>query len=134
MDIFDVNHGALLRRFSLAEQIQIVTDAIAIDGFGQNVYLITNAGLTIVQLGNAPLAIGSIAPATGPAGTTVTLNGSGFQIGTGVSVSGVSGTSTLVDANTLQVVIPPVSAGSVEIVVTNPSGESYSLDNGFSVQ
>jgi hypothetical protein len=57
VDIFDVNHGALVRRVTLAEQIQQVTDAMTIDAFGQNIYLITNAGLTIVQLGNAPLSI-----------------------------------------------------------------------------
>jgi hypothetical protein len=134
VDIFDVNHGALLRRFSLAEQIQNVTDAMAVDAYGQNVYLITNAGLTIVQFANAPLALGSVAPGAGSAGTTVTLSGSGFQVATTVTVGGTAATSTFVNANTLQVVIPSVSAGPVQIAVSNPSGNSYSLDNAFTVQ
>lgn len=134
VDIYDANHGALLRRFSLVEQVQTVTDAMAIDAYGQNIYLITNAGLTVVQLVNAPLAIGSVAPATGAAGTTVTVSGSGFQAANTVTVSGTAATATFVNANTLQVVIPSVSSGSVQITVTNPSGESYSLDNAFTVQ
>ena len=134
VDIFDVNHGALLRRFSLAEQVQNVTDAMAVDAYGQNIYLITNAGLTIVQLANAPLAMGSVAPPAGSAGTTVTVRGSGFQATTAVTVGGTAAASTLVDANTLQIVIPEVSAGPVQITVSSPSGESYSLDNAFTVQ
>lgn len=134
IDIYDVNHGALLHRLSLAEQLQNVTDAMAIDAYGKTIYLITNRGLSIVQLNNAPLAIGSVVPAAGPSGTTVTLHGSGFQSATAVTVGGASATSTEVDPNTLQVVIPSSSSGPVQISVTNPSGESYSLDDAFTVQ
>jgi hypothetical protein len=107
---------------------------MAVDAYGQNIYLITNAGLTIVQLANAPLAMGSVAPPAGSAGTTVTVRGSGFQATTAVTVGGTAAASTLVDANTLQIVIPEVSAGPVQITVSSPSGESYSLDNAFTVQ
>jgi hypothetical protein len=59
VDIFDLNHGALLHRISLAEQVPQVTDAMVLDPNGQTMYLITSVGLTIVQLGNAPLSIGA---------------------------------------------------------------------------
>jgi len=107
---------------------------MAIDSYAQNIYLITNTGLTIVQLANAPLAIGSVVPAVGLPGTTVTLHGSGFQPTTAVTVNNLTATSTPVDANTLQVVIPSVAAGPAQITATNSTGETYSLDDAFTVQ
>jgi len=134
VDMFDVNHGAFLHRLSLTEQVQNVTDAMAIDAYGQNIYLITNAGLTVVQLTSAPLAIGSVTPASGSTGTQVTIYGSGFQQTTAVTTNGLSATTTFVNANTLLAVMPSLAAGSTQITVTNPSGELYSLDNAFNVQ
>jgi len=134
VDIFDLNHGALLHRITLGEQVQQVTDAMAIDSYGQTVYLIANAGLTVVQLGNAPLAIGHLTPATGPAGAKVVVHGSGFQQATSVSANRSATTATFVDQNTLDVTMPSLSAGSVQVTVTNPGGETYSLDNAFAVQ
>jgi IPT/TIG domain-containing protein len=134
VDMFDVNHGAMLHRLMLTEQVQQVTDAMVIDAYGDSIYLITNAGLTIVQLNGAPLAIGSISPSTGPAGTDVTIYGSGFRQGTTVTANGSAATATFVDPNTLQATIPSVTAGSVQIIVTNPGGVAYSLDNAFTVQ
>jgi hypothetical protein len=51
------------------------------DEFGQRLFAVTTSGLTIVQLANVPLGIGSIAPASGtaPGGASVTIRGSGFQ-------------------------------------------------------
>jgi hypothetical protein len=134
VDIFDANHGVLLHRINLAEQIQQVTDAMAIDSYGQNIYLITNAGLTIVQLSSAPLSIGRLTPSAGPAGTNVTIHGSGFQQGASVSANGSAASATFVDQNTLEATIPNTTTGSVQITVTDPAGGTYSLDNAFTVQ
>jgi len=134
VDIFDVNHGAHLRRINLSEEVQSVTDAMVIDAYGQNVYLITNAGLTVVKMNTAPLAIGSVTPASASAGAKVTVSGSGFQSASTVTVNGVPATTTLVDANTLQIVLPTIAAGSVQLTVTSPSGETYSLDNAFTAR
>jgi hypothetical protein len=134
VDIFDVNHGAHLRRINLSEQVQSVTNAMAIDAYGQNIYLITNAGLTIIKLANAPLAIGSVTPTSGSAGMTIVVSGSGFQTGAVVSANGTAAASTFVSANTLQAVVPNVAAGSVQITVTNPSGDTYALDNAFTAK
>ncbi len=133
VDIFDVNHGAMLHRLVLTEQVQSVTNAMAIDAYGQNIYLITNAGLTIVKVAAAPLAIGSVSPTSASPGTTITVSGSGFLTGASVTANGTAATSTLVNANTLQVVVPALSAGPVQITVTNPSGGMYALDNAFTV-
>jgi hypothetical protein len=134
VDIFDIHHGAHLRRINLSEQVQSVTNAMAIDTYGQKLYLITNAGLTIVQLASAPLAIGSLAPTSVSAGTTVTVSGTGFQAGTSIGVNGTSASSTFVNANTLQLVVPALNAGPAQVTVTNPSGETYALDNALTVQ
>jgi hypothetical protein len=134
IDIFDVNHGALLHRATLVEQVQQVTDAMQIDSEGQTIYLITNSGLTAVKLSAAPLAIGSIIPAKGPVGTKVTVHGSGFQQSTSAAINGLPATSTFVDPNTFEVVIPSGSSGATQFTVTNPAGETYSLDNAFTVQ
>jgi hypothetical protein len=134
VDIFDVNHGTLLQRVYLTEEIQSVTDAMAIDAYGQNIYLITNVGLTILQINNAPLSIGSLAPTSGAAGTKITITGSGFQPATTVIVGGTSASTTFINANALQVTIPTLTSGSAQVTVTNPSGDTYSLDNALTVQ
>src|SRR5581483_1392493 len=133
VDIFDVRHGALIHRLTLTEQLRQVTDSMAVDSYGTNIYLITNRGLTIVQLSSAPLAIGNVTPAAGPVGTNVRIHGSGFQPMTTVTLNGVPVTATFVDSNTLQMIIPS-TRGSVRITVTNPAGESYALDDAFTAQ
>ena len=39
-----------------------------------------------------------------------------------------------VDPNTMEVVIPNVSSGSLQVTASNPSGDSYGLDNAFVLQ
>lgn len=134
VDIFDVNHGTLLHRLNLTEEIQQVTDAMAVDANGQNIYLITNAGLTIVQLNVAPLSIGSVTPKSVSPGAKITISGSGFQSTTAVNINGASVTPTFVNVNTLQVTVPSLNSGAAQVTVTNPSGDTYSLDNAFTVQ
>ena len=134
VDIFDVNHGAHLRRINLAEEVRAVTDAMAIDAYGQNIYLITSAGLTVVKMGAVPLAIGSVSPISVSVGTTITVSGSGFQSSTAVMANGVPTSTTFVNANEVQVVVPSLTAGAVQLTVSNPSGETYSLDNAFTIQ
>ena len=85
-DIVDGNTGRLRERISLADVVssQIPTssgefvDTLLVDSTGQNVVLITAAGVTYVQLDKVPLGIGSATPAFGGAGTVFTLRGSGF--------------------------------------------------------
>ena len=51
VDIIDVQHGLLRMRFSLSEAVANVVSPMAIDSGGQYLFLITNQGLTIVNLG-----------------------------------------------------------------------------------
>jgi hypothetical protein len=107
---------------------------MAIDETGQRIFLITNKGLTIAQLDSVPLSIGSVTPASGPAGTQVKIRGSGFVQGTTANANGMSAAVSYVDADTLQVTLPALPAGAVQITITNPDGQSYTLDDAFTVQ
>lgn len=81
---------------------------------------------------NAP-SIVSVNPTSALPGATVTIIGTGFQIGATVSFGGVaSPTVTFVNATTLQAVVPNISPGPATIVVTNPDALSASF-NGFAV-
>jgi hypothetical protein len=144
IDLFDVQHGALRERVSLTEQMtrggslgdltSRIIHNMAIDETGQRIFLITNQGLTIAQLDSVPLSIGSVTPVLGPAGTQVKIRGSGFVEGTTAIANGTAATVSYVDADTLQVTLPSLPAGVVQITITNPDGHSYALDDAFTVQ
>jgi hypothetical protein len=111
-------------------------DFLAIDENGQRIFALTASGLTVVQLSSVPLSIGSISPVAAPGigGTTLTIRGSGFQSGTKVTIGGKSASANFQDINTLTVVMPSLSSGAQQIAVTNPDGETYSLDAAFTAQ
>jgi hypothetical protein len=133
VDVIDTSTGAWLRRIALTEQVQLVQNAMALDETGNRLFLITNAGLTVLQMDPPPLSIGYLSPATGPAagGTTVTIRGSGFQPTATVTFGGVAASTTYVDASTLQVTTPALPAGGVRVTVSNSASSSYSLDAAF---
>jgi IPT/TIG domain len=138
VDILDAHTGRLRLRFYLPEPLAALStdlDALhgsflAVDETGQRIFALTTSGLTIVQLATVPLAIGTISPASAPAsgGATLTIRGSGLQSGATVAINGKSASATFKDMNTLAVTTPPLSPGPQQIVITNPDGNSYSLD------
>jgi hypothetical protein len=87
----------------------------------------------VIQLANVPLGIGTISPANARAagGTTMTVRGSNFQTGTTATVGGKNVTVTLVDPNTLTLVAGAVGPGPQRLALTNPDGETVSLDAAF---
>jgi hypothetical protein len=138
VDIFDSHSGALRLRLFLPEPLAMLsTDVdglhgsfLTVDENGQRIFALTTSGLTVVQLANVPLGIGTISSVSVPAsgGATLTIRGSGFQSGTKITIGGKSATVTFKDMNTLSVVTPATSNGAQQIVVTNPDGETVSLD------
>jgi hypothetical protein len=106
---------------------------LAIDENGQRLFALTSSGVTVIQLANVPLGIGSLNPASGSTagGTAVTLRGSGFQSGTKLTIGGKSVSVSVKDMNTLSFVTPVLSAGTQQIVLTNANGETTSLDAAF---
>ncbi|MCZ4409812.1 T9SS type A sorting domain-containing protein [Cryomorphaceae bacterium 1068] len=77
-------------------------------------------------------AITSILPTSGPAGTLVTISGSGFTGATAASLSGINATSiTVIDDNTIIAEIPEnATSGSIGVTVAGcetQSGQNFTL-------
>jgi hypothetical protein len=142
VDILDAHSGMLRMRIFLPQQFMTDVDGLhgsflATDENGQRLFAITSsdgtaqhAALTVVQLASVPLGIGTISPSSVPAsgGTMLTIRGSGFQSGTTVSINGKTAVATFKDINTLSVVTPGLTPGRQRMTVTNPDGETVSLD------
>ena len=64
-------------------------------------------------------------------GATLTIRGSGFQSATTLTINGRAAGVTFKDANTLLVVTPSLTPGSQQIAISNPDGETVSLDAAF---
>ena len=101
------------------------TGTLAIAG---QTFTVTQTGLI------SSFSISNITPTTGPVtgGTSITINGGGFQVGSSVSLGGVRAmvntvTSTEITATTGIAPVP----GSYDVVVTNPGGQSMELTKGF---
>jgi hypothetical protein len=134
VEIIDVQHAFLRMRFSLSETVSNTAAPIAVDSGGRFIYLITNQGLTIVDLGEAPLSIGWVNPATAAPGTQVTVRGSGFNSSTTATVNGLAAAVSFTDENTLSLTIPGASAGPAVIVLTNSDGTTYTAATLLTVQ
>jgi len=130
-DIMDGPTGTLRLRFSLAETIQNVETPMAIDDAGQKVFLITNQGLTVVDLGIAPLSIGHLTPATGASGAQIQVRGSGFVSGCTATVGSQNASVVFIDQNTLTLTLPALSSGPQNLTITNPDGTTYTLYSGL---
>jgi hypothetical protein len=66
IEITDTNLGIPLGQILLTEQISSVQIPMDFAEAGNRVFLITNKGLTIINLATPPLSIGYLSPATGP--------------------------------------------------------------------
>ncbi|MGH9557039.1 MAG: beta strand repeat-containing protein, partial [Terriglobales bacterium] len=93
-----------------------------------------NATLTNGFTYLATPTITSISPNSGTAagGTSTTITGTNFQSGATVSFGGTAAASVTFNSSTqLTAVTPARAAGAVNVVVTNPGGQSATLTNGF---
>ncbi len=126
-EIFDVQKGTLQLRFSLNETIQNVETPLSIDPSGHLVFLITDAGLTVVDLGTAPLSIGYLTSTIGTPGASVQVRGSGFTAGITATVGGESASVTFTDENTLALTLPTLSSGPHDLTILRTDGVSYTL-------
>jgi hypothetical protein len=90
-------------------------------------------GITVVQLAKAPLGIGMLTPANGPAagGGSITLRGSGLVSSPTVSIGGKNAVTTFKGANTLSFVVPMLPSGAQQVQLKNPDGETVPLDAAF---
>ena len=80
-----------------------------------------------------PLTVTAITPSTGSTSgpTTVTIAGTGFQSGATVTIASIAVLATVVSSTAITATIPAHAAGTVDVVVTNPGGQSGRLDGAF---
>ncbi|MCX6902449.1 MAG: immunoglobulin domain-containing protein [Verrucomicrobia bacterium] len=132
--------------FNGAPLPEAIRSALSIPGVsfgsgGNYQVVVTNAGgsvtsavavLTVAP--PAPPAISSIMPSNGPTngGTLVRIVGRWFELGASVTFGSLAAASVLVESPTnLIAVTPPSSPGLVDVTVTDPSGSSVTVTNGF---
>jgi hypothetical protein len=92
-----------------------------------------------VCIGTAPscvtaLTITSISPSSAPfTGLQFVITGTGFEAGATVTFGGAAATAVSVTSSTsISGVSPPnPNVGAVDVVVTNPDGQSVTLANGY---
>jgi galactose oxidase-like protein/IPT/TIG domain-containing protein/glyoxal oxidase-like protein len=102
----------------------VVTNTDAQNGSLNNGYTYTNPAPTVT----------SIAPSTGPAngGTGLTITGTNFLSGATVSFGGTAATGVTVASSTsITSTAPAHAAGTVDVVFTNPDGQSGTLPSGY---
>src|SRR5579872_6530235 len=83
---------------------------------------------------NPAPSVSSVSPNSGPTGggTAVSISGSNFLAGAGVSFGGTAaGSVTVVNSSTITATTPAHAAGAVSVVVTNSDGQSGTLASGF---
>lgn len=134
VDVFDVHTGRLVRHVAMPETIPLATNAMVLDETGTKMFLISNTGITIAQLFEAPLSLAGVTPTKGASGTQVTLRGSGFQNGATVTFGALQANVVYVDQNTLKATVPTSPIGPAQVTVRNPDGHAYSFDAAFTVQ
>lgn len=80
------------------------------------------------------LSVSAIAPHSGQTagGTAVTIYGTGFVSGATVTVAGTAAANVRwIGPSFLTATSPAHAAGAVDVVVTNPDGQTVSIANGF---
>ena len=95
---------------------------------------VTSAVAVLTVAAPAPPAISSIMPSNGPTngGTLVRIVGRWFELGASVTFGSLPAASVQVESPTnLIAVTPPSSPGLVAVTVTDPSGQSATVTNGF---
>ena len=79
------------------------------------------------------LSVLAIAPNTGStvSPVVVTIRGTGFLAGATVTLDAAATAVTVIDDTTITAVAPAHAAGTVDVVVTNPSGQTSRLPGAF---
>jgi hypothetical protein len=83
------------------------------------------------------VVITSVTPSSGPAGTTITIRGSGIgvnvtQVSVGRPFQQIQAASfSVIDADTIQAVTPPYFPGPADVTVFFRDAESVSMSNAF---
>ena len=101
-----------------------ITATVAAGGASGNVQVTTPGGTASLAGFQLAPTVTSFAPTSAGAGTTVTINGSGFTGATGVSFGGVAATSFMVISSTQITAVVAAGSLSGNVQVTTPAGSS----------
>ena len=86
------------------------------------------------QSSQPPPTVTAITPnsESGNGGTSVTITGTGFSAGATVQLGGVAASNVVAASSTaITATTPAHAAGTVDVVVTNPDGQSATLPGGY---
>jgi hypothetical protein len=85
---------------------------------------------------NPPPSVSSVSPASGPltGGASVVVSGANFLPGAKVTLGGVPATNISTTAGSISATTPPGTTGPVNVVVTNPDGQSASATGAYSYE
>jgi WD40 repeat protein len=134
-EISDTHNGRLLLTLDTSGTASGYTnDAFAIDPSGQKILICDGTSIHYYKLAVVPLAVATVSPAAAPPGASVTVRGDGFVAGTTATIGGQSASCTTVDSQTLQCTVPNVNTGLEPMTLTNPDGQTYSLEAAVNVQ
>lgn len=89
--------------------------------------------LTTTGLTTGPLTVSALDPVRGSTtgGTTVQITGTGFYSGTTVTFDSERTTAALLNSTVMYATTPAHAAGTVNVIITRPSGDSVTLGGGF---
>ena len=84
----------------------------------------------------AALTVTSVSPSAGPTGGVddIRVAGTGFQSGAILTLDGVAAKVTGVTSTVIAATTPVHTPGTVDVVVTNPDGQSRTLTGGYTFE
>jgi hypothetical protein len=140
IQVFDTRNGRLL--LSLGAVCGVGPDrcsgslaGVAVDPTGKKVLTLGGDGaLNYSELSVVPLAVATVTPASAAPGASLTIRGSGFVAGTAATIAGKSTSCTLMDSQTLQCTLPDANTGLAPMTLTNPDGQTYSLEAAIDIE
>src|SRR6266478_3482865 len=111
-----------------------VPQPLAIDPSGSKILCALQNGVGYFELSVAPLAVGTVSPANASVGGMIQLRGSGFVAGITATIGGKAAICSVVNGETLSCTVPNLVAAATAISLTNPDGQTYSIENALVVQ
>jgi IPT/TIG domain-containing protein len=85
---------------------------------------------------SAPLTVTAVSPDSGPTtfASEISVTGSGFRLGATLTLDGVAAKVTGITSTAITALTPVHTAGTVDVVVTNPGGPSTTLTGGYTFE
>lgn len=140
---FELNGLCIARSSSTADcSSSLSTKTMALNAGGNTRLFVSNyfsngfgnVTVTVTKSSALSTIVTSVAPAVGPPGTAVVIDGIGFQSGATVTIGGVPAQNvTVVSPTIISATVPPSAAAGANLSVQNPDGTSAMLANGFTV-